>query len=421
MGTRSDAALLLTAVLSACAPPASVRLAPVIYGEDDRVEILDDEHAALVARGTSSVVAIVDRSRFCEDDPIRWDAPTLGAFRNVCDGERFVDQPVLAQCSATLVDRDLLLTARHCLPDAVACASARFVPGLHLEDGALRAVTREEVYACRTLLPVEGRDLVWVVLDRPVPPPWEPAPLGAAEVGAPLHVIGFPTGLPMKSAHACSVRDHYAPSDLFRMDCDLFAGSSGSGVFGADGALYGVYTQGAGDYVPRAPGECMVPLRFDQDGHRSDGTGTPQYGVFQPAMAALAALCASDRPTVLCDRPPRCGDGVCSLGEREVSCADCAPDVCGDGVCSPTEDAACVADCGEAPVCAAPDAGSPDAGAVDAGSKDAGASDAAAGAPSVVSCAATVPTRVPWFVWLWLALGGAYRGHRRREKCDGSN
>jgi hypothetical protein len=266
-----------------------------------------------------------------------------------------------------------------------------------------------------------------VRLDRPVPPPFEPAPLGTAAVGMALHVAGFPTGLPMKSVDGCTVRSHVSGTDAYRIDCDLFAGSSGSGIFDDAGALLGVYTQGAGDYRPRGPGECSVALVLTQDGMLSSGVGTPQLGAFLPVAPAIEALCAAGHPSPLCGLAAACGDGVCSFGETTASCSDdCAPPTCGDEVCSPGEDFDCAVDCGArdrvAECSATTDAGAiPDAGAITTDAGDDAAPDA--GAPAAApSCAASrgYGRSAAWMALAMLALGTSSSLVRSRARSVAS-
>jgi hypothetical protein len=325
------------------------------------------------------VVAIVrDPQRFVPCDPLAWNAVTLAEHAELCEGEPFADQPVIAGCSGTLIDRNLVVTAQHCIGTDDACRSARFLTGLYNdESGALRELRPSDVYSCRARVAVpEGRDIVVIELDRPVAAPYGPMPVAEVRphVGESLRVAGFPTGIPMKIASGCSVLDYYEAGDDYRINCDLFAGNSGSGVFDSSAELLGVYFSGAGDYRPRAPGECFVRQTLAEDG---TGVGVvPQLGSFEPIESAIDSLCATGYPSALCGGAAACGDGVCSSDETFASCAaDCDDRRCGNGVCELDEHFSCAADCGERAVTCASDAGVP---AV----PDAGVSRADAGADS---------------------------------------
>lgn len=361
---REVALVVIAAASAACHDEITARRAAVIYGADDRIEAVDATDERLRSRVLASVVAIVrDPTRMRPCDPVEWNAPALGEFAELCEGEPFADQPVIAGCSGTLIDENLVVTARHCFGAEDACATVRIVTGLYNEpDGRLRTVARNDVYACRRLFDSpEGRDIVIVELDRPVAAPFAPMPVAStrAAIGDRLHVAGFPTGIPMKLASDCSVLDYYDAADEFRMNCDLFAGNSGSGVLSESAELLGVYSLGAGDYRPRPGADC-----FERQMLAEDGTGVgvvPQLGSYEPVDAIVAALCSTRYPSPLCRRSPGCGDGVCSGAETFASCdADCAAPACSNGTCELGEDFDCPADCGMHARCdSLPDASAP--------------------------------------------------------------
>jgi hypothetical protein len=207
----------------------------------------------------------------------------------------------------------------------------------------------------------------------------------------------------MKLSSACSVLDYYEAADEYRMNCDLFAGNSGSGVLSASAELLGVYSLGAGDYRPRAGAGC-----FERQMLAEDGTGVgvvPQLGSYEPIDAGIEAFCATGYPSRLCAREPACGDGVCSGAETHASCADCAAPSCSNGTCELGEDFDCPLDCGMHTRCDEADAGVADAGpreAPDASlSPDAGPPAEASGcavsespvAPGVLLLAAAIVRR----------------------------
>jgi hypothetical protein len=199
MDRLRDVVLVVVAATSvACHDELAARRSAVIYGADDRIEAADATDERLRGRVLASVVAIVrDPTRMQPCDPVRWNAPALGEFAELCAGEPFEEQPVIAGCSGTLVDANLVVTARHCFGAPDACATVRIVTGLYNEGGRLRTVPRNDVYSCRRIFDSpEGRDIVLVELDRPVSAPYEPMPIAAAraEIGDALHVAGFPTG-----------------------------------------------------------------------------------------------------------------------------------------------------------------------------------------------------------------------------------
>jgi hypothetical protein len=322
-----------------------------IYGEDDRVEAVAAPEP-IRTRALASTVAIVhaDSIDACDPTALAWSAPTLGDYAMLCPEEPFVAQPVIAGCSAIAIAPELVLTAKHCVADLAACRDRRFVFGLAYDAaGELPAIPVDDVYGCRAVFPAAaGVDLAIVQLDRPRLVAGIAAPIAPrAALGDPLFVPGFPTGIPMKVAPACAVLDYFADGDTYYMNCDLMAGNSGSGVLDATGAVLGAYVLGAGDYRPRAPGECKVRFVLGQDG-TSPTTPVPQLGGYEPAEHAVTALCAGGYASPLCGGAAACGDGACTDVETPATCAaDCAAPRCGDGVCDLGEEHVCL-DCGAA-------------------------------------------------------------------------
>jgi hypothetical protein len=368
-------AIVVTAL--ALAHPARA----AIYGDDDRVEAVAATEP-IRTRALAGAVAIVHAAAIdaCDPAALRWSAPTLGEFAMLCPDEPFVDQPVIAGCSGMAIAPELVLTAKHCVADLAACRDRRFVFGLaYDEDGALPAIPIDDVYACRAVFPAaDGVDLAIVQLDRPRLVDGTVAPIAPrAVIGDPLFVPGFPTGIPMKVAPACEILDHFVAGDTYFMNCDLMAGNSGSAVLDATGAVLGAYVIGAGDYHPRAPGECKVRFVLGQDGSLPT-TPVPQLGGYEPAEHAIAALCATGYASPLCGRAAACGDAACTDGETPATCADCARAACGDGVCDRGEEHVCI-DCGAAGIGACeplPDDDDDDDGA--------GGCDASSGDPASV-------------------------------------
>lgn len=326
--------------------------APIVYGTDDRVEAVDEADPVLRERALRSTVALVkhvEQWTFCDPSDSRWTAKTLGERENLCPSEPFRDQPVLASCSGTLIDRDLVITAQHCLPTDEACKGMRFVMGLDMEaDGTLRKIPRSDVYSCRQrVVTPPDRDIAIIRLDRPVTGPFEPAPIAPAPftVGEPLMVSGFPTGIPMKVATNCNILAYRELDDGYQANCDLLSGNSGSGFFNLRGELLGVYYQGGGDYKPSPDASCFIRLAVAEDG-TLPGVPTPQLGVFSPAQHAVDLMCAAGTATPLCAKPAICGDGRCEDETPESCPADCSAPSCGDGTCDPGEDYRCAEDCG---------------------------------------------------------------------------
>lgn len=338
-----------TAACSDLSPPPGPGVArdAIVYGNDDRREAASSTLAGVQALAASSA-ALIEASRIDSSDPqhITLSALSLAEREGVCPDERFADQPTAADCSATLVAPDLVVTAGHCIT-AASCDQVRVVFDYALgQDGALEVISAEDVYACAAVAArAHGGVLDYAVvrLDRPVQGRTPvPVRLGSAPLatGDAVFVIGYPSGLPQKVADDARVSDPRERFlDYFSADLDAFPGNSGSGVFSAATLeLVGILARGpAGGYV-RRPGEaCARVERVPQD--------HPLQIESVYVHQAVQDFCDGADDAVLC----ACGDGVCEAGARETTAtcpADCGAR-CGDAACNGGETAeSCYEDCG---------------------------------------------------------------------------
>ncbi len=262
---------------AAAGPEVSLRVEAVVYGGDDRQDYFAHPDAATRELAASSGVALIDRRllQAMPDGEVRYPTETFGELYDLCEGERFTEQPSLAHCSGTLVEDDLVLTSAHCL-DVVPCEELQLVFGfLYREEGELARLMRDNVYGCSTVEAEQRRDPsgrevdhAWIRLDRPVSGARRPARIHVGDEplarGEPLTVIGFSAGLPLKIDSGAEVVDARGSTlDFFRADSDTFHGSSGSGVFDREGRLRGVLARGADDYI-QVHADC-TSVRSDEN------------------------------------------------------------------------------------------------------------------------------------------------------------
>jgi hypothetical protein len=311
--------------------------AEVIYGEDDREDPFSYPDAAWAARSLEFTAALMSASQLDFTDPndIGVGDTTFGERFGLCPDVRFASQLAVADCSATLIDDDIMLTAGHCINN---CNDSYFVFDYAAgPDGTVPPITSDDVYRCVDFLAYTQSqtrlDYAVVRLERPVVGR-EPAAVrvsdAALPAGLPLIVSGFPSGLPLKIADNAGVRSTDANIELFLANLDTFKGNSGSGVFDdTTKELIGILVDGEVDFVP--DGECNRPNQCPDDGCRGEDV------VY--AFHAIREMC-EQTPSAVCS----CGDGACGPLETPASCtSDCS---CGDGICSTGETTStCPADC----------------------------------------------------------------------------
>ncbi len=243
----------------------------VLYGEDDRVEVIsskdmDRRHKA------RSVAAIVERRDLValEDGQVSIGGTTLGdryaaLGKPLCTREAFRGQPCVAIGTAFLVAPTIVATAHHCLNEATVdhrCLVFDFETDA--AGAVLTTFRNDQIYGIRRFLAgaftVDAEDWALVELDRAVTDR-EPLALrstGTASDNLPLYVIGHPAGLPKKIAGNAEIRVN-TPASHFVANLDTYGGNSGSPVFNAlSHEVEAILVRGESDFVPL--GNCYASL-----------------------------------------------------------------------------------------------------------------------------------------------------------------
>ncbi len=282
-----------------------------IFGEDDRHELhaFDADTLQYKLARSTAMLALEENVEVRFDGSLRI-APlvtTLGVRRNLCDGERFAEQPVPGMCSGFLVAPDLMMTAGHCFVgrDGSIEQAQRFceedlwvlfdygydAPSMDPVK-ELEIIPYEHSYKCKEVVAMRrehacGHDFALFRLDRPVEGREPLALRGAGEIapGTKLFSIGHPSGLPKKISLNSFVQESYSPLDMYTPDdpiegfpynSDEFVGNSGGAVFNAEtGVIEGLSSCGSAnnDYIenPDDPscfitGLCGVNTTCEQYG-----------------------------------------------------------------------------------------------------------------------------------------------------------
>ena len=337
----------LVAALSGCSQDSSVgqRPAAVVYGDDDRTDVYAHPDASLRTLASASIVALMDSASLTENEDgtfTRDETLSHGEAYGLCDDQRFIDQPISAFCSGTLIAPDIIVTAGHCVEDMSDCLGTSLVfDYLYTADGELAELEADDVYDCIDILARENDAIDYAVLrlDRPVvghSPVALSAGLGdtcrnVAEDDA-VSVLGFGAGLPLKIDDGGNVTDPSTRGTyFFETSLDTFGGNSGSGVFNDDGELVGVLSAGATDYVTRAGESCdEVNVLAESEGREEIGHLLPVlYDYCDEATDPDADLC--DVVEAGCPNGPD-GDGGPTDPSDGSSCTVSAPGSQGPGV-----------------------------------------------------------------------------------------
>lgn len=279
--------LVSSLVLSASVALARVGAAKVVYGEDDRLDVVQVKNKlhAQLSLSTAAMVLSSDIKTSGNSCSLDFNE-TLETRMNVCPTERFSQQAVGALCSGFLVGSDILVTAGHCLkslaqmgystPESV-CRAFSWVFNYDIDRAGrnpLTGLTRADVYKCKSVINAtltNSQDFAVIKLDRKVTgrQPLKFRTTGKIASGATLVVIGHPSGLPTKVAAGARVLQN-STRTTFGASLDTFHGNSGSAVFDAKtGLLEGILVQGKTDYRPNLSGNprsCKVLNICSQNG-----------------------------------------------------------------------------------------------------------------------------------------------------------
>jgi hypothetical protein len=297
------AALLLSVQLAA--PHAAAQTGverdreALIYGEDSRAESRAHPDPAL-RELSRSVVALVQRSAIhIGEDGVELTAPRLAQAFDLCNEERFLDQPVLADCSGVLVADDLVLTAGHCVDSAEQCRNLHVVLDYAVDAAGEVTLERNKIHSCAGLV---ARELSNIALPEVfdyallrIEPRVEgvlPASVRSAPLsqGDSVVLIGHGLGLPTKIDEAARVIDPRRDvQDYFGAQFDLFHRGSGSGVFDAAGKLAGIAVRGGSDFD--GDGACVSLRRVPTE---SSAIEEASYAHTALARAGFAQLLSEE-------------------------------------------------------------------------------------------------------------------------------
>jgi V8-like Glu-specific endopeptidase len=243
----------------------------IIYGKDNRKDI-SSVHNKSIQKLSKSVAARVNNFSFKSDSnrSISFPTPqflTSSWTLNLCEDEKFSNQPAMADCTGFLVGRDLIATAGHCVTDGTRsggtsgfgveyCQSHSWLFDYKTDSSGeidLSEMNKNNLYRCKEVIKAKlfgEEDFAIIRLDREVTgrKPLRLRSTGKIKVGQKLFVIGHPSGLPMKYADGAKVFGVFNP--YFSTNLDTFGGNSGSPVFNtATNEVEGILVRGDSDYL----------------------------------------------------------------------------------------------------------------------------------------------------------------------------
>lgn len=241
-----------------------------IYGQDNRTDVYASSNSLFVSLAKTTA-AMIDKTHLKKmNNQSVITATSLGDMFRLCPGERFRQQPTAANCSGTLVAPDIIMTAAHCYDLAKQTCKENvwvFDYVVTQENQASVTVSNDKIYECSEVILKQmdlnqGIDHALIKLKRAVDDRAHAKIREHGDIleGAPLVLIGHPSGLPTKIAPDASVLKILKNS--FLSNVDAFSVNSGSGVFHAvTGEVEGILSSGRQDYDGK--GNCSSLKTYD--------------------------------------------------------------------------------------------------------------------------------------------------------------
>lgn len=252
----------------------------VIYGADDREPVIydinnlipvneDDENPFM--KDAKCVVAMISKANLTKNSAGDYIIRPKGLYKsiyNLCETERFVNEPVVAQCSGFSISKDKIVTAGHCV-NKNNFRDFYFVFDFIVDsDGNyFKKYSANKVYEATEFIAgseQNGEDFAVLKVDKPIPTFRIPRidrnnVLSSDNL---FHVIGSPCGIPLKLATNANLRNNTNPL-FFTITSDTYGGNSGSPVFNSEThAITGILVRGEDDFrrMPLESGRCSISL-----------------------------------------------------------------------------------------------------------------------------------------------------------------
>lgn len=266
----------------------------MIYGDDNRrlMSELDTNSDLQAINSSRSILAQIPNWRAkITKETVSVETRDLKFGLNICDGEKFLDQPLVSSCTAFLVGPDLIVTAGHCIKDKYDCKKQTWVldydsAGDFTGPTGVITFPKDKAYSCTELISWSENsnlDYALVRLDRKITDrePLKVRRDGKTSTNESLMVLGHPLGMPKMLTDNIMIRDN-SMTYFFKTNADTFSGNSGSPVIGMNsGLVEGLLVRGDDDFVMDLDLGCQKMARCGNKDCRGESVQRSTYLPFK--------------------------------------------------------------------------------------------------------------------------------------------
>ncbi|MBT3980574.1 MAG: trypsin-like peptidase domain-containing protein [Bacteriovoracaceae bacterium] len=229
----------------------------VIYPPDNRMQPYDLK-SGIYKKAISATAVMVYQSHLnysMKGDYFYLNDLNFESRFKVCSDHPFAAEPASGLCTGFLIDRDLILTAGHCLGSTMDCRNNFWLFDYHYKSNTKDSISfnYRQIYRCRKIVKRQydkskSHDYAIAQLERVVTDR-DPLELNYSDdlkSGDPLFMTTHLGGLPLKIINVAHVMKSAHP-EFFTANLDALGGSSGSPVINKiSGLVEGILVRGNG-------------------------------------------------------------------------------------------------------------------------------------------------------------------------------
>jgi hypothetical protein len=246
-----------------------------IYGDDDRHNLYEPVVTNDLKYDAEKVACIIKKDRIKQNEDGTFSlivSQLYGEANGLCSTENFVNEPIVPFCSGFAVSNKLFVTAGHCV-DNTNLNDILIIYGYRMKSKleANIEIDQGDIYEPVRILKreFEGTSNDYSVLEiRQTFRDNRIASFrknGKISDNENVHVIGYPSGLPIKVTLNAKVYNNRF-SNYFVINSDTYQGNSGSPVFNsADHTVEGILVRGEKDFRYVRLSSCYGSVRCPKD------------------------------------------------------------------------------------------------------------------------------------------------------------